>query len=167
MLNWLQPQLNFKELALGSVGPPPSTRGSIPLPRAQVCLSYWEGCLCLWVSPSPPLPMMSYFLWQDAHHLRETASVPGTSCFVHPARVDTEGLGHFHKNSVNRKPYTTFSCPVPPPTGHSSPVELRSPLSKAGQVWDERPLEKAPHRTAQEPIPQAGLGTFTASPPCH
>lgn len=39
VLTWFQPQLSFKDLAVVSAGPPLSTRGSIPLLRAQVGVS--------------------------------------------------------------------------------------------------------------------------------
>lgn len=113
MLNWLQPQLSFKELAVVSVGPAPSTRGSIPLLQAQVCVSV-TGKAVSACGFHPPLPVMSHFLWHDAHHLRETASVLGMSRFILPvpARVDTEGHQALPREQGKQEaPNMTFSCP--------------------------------------------------------
>lgn len=116
VLTQLQPQLSFKELAVVSAGRPSSFHPRLhpsPVSPGQ-CLSYWEGCLCLWASPFSPFPTMSHSLWQDAHHLREITSVLGRPCFILPVptRVDMEGHNHFHKNRVNRmKLCRTSSCP--------------------------------------------------------
>lgn len=79
-LTWLQPQLSFKGLAVISACPP-STRGSIPLLQPWGCVSV-TGKAVPACGFHPQLPMMSHFLWQEAHHLGEAAWVLGMSCFI-------------------------------------------------------------------------------------